>query len=329
MASAKPYLFLDKMKTSVVIPLYNKEKSILRAINSVLHQSEQDFELIVVNDGSSDQSAALVANLSDHKKIRLINQDNAGVSAARNRGIIEAKSELIAFLDADDEWHPDFLKTILEMKSQFPDGSVFSTLYSVQEQTGELTLPNVAPFFESGYRGFIENYLNVIRSVLPFDSSSFAVTKKAFQEIGGFPVGINFGEDVDTFIRLSMRHKIVYINKSLAIYHCDAENRAGDLYYPSMNEYYPVKNLVQMVRAGEIPKHLRQSAIEYIAKSQLSLANSHLYYGNPRQARELIHSCSGTKIFFKKWIVLYLYTFIPPDILMLLIKIKNISRECI
>mgnify|MGYP000079277661 CR=1 FL=1 len=84
------------MKISVVIPLYNKEKYVKRAINSVLNQTYQEFEIIVINDGSSDNSEAKVKEINDNR-IKLITQENAGVSAARNRGIKEAKYELIAF----------------------------------------------------------------------------------------------------------------------------------------------------------------------------------------------------------------------------------------
>ena len=88
---------------SVVIPLYNKEKQIKRTLQSVLTQTFQDFEIVIVNDGSTDNSTIEVEKIKD-SRIRLIHQENAGVSAARNKGIEEAKYELIAFLDADDEW---------------------------------------------------------------------------------------------------------------------------------------------------------------------------------------------------------------------------------
>ena len=85
---------------SVVIPLYNKEKQIRKTLQSVLTQTFQDFEIVVVNDGSTDNSAIEVEKVKD-PRIRLIHQQNAGVSAARNKGIEEARYELIAFLDAD------------------------------------------------------------------------------------------------------------------------------------------------------------------------------------------------------------------------------------
>lgn len=311
------------MKVSVVVPLYNKENSILRAVNSVLAQSEQDFELIVVNDGSTDGSVSVAAGISD-KRIRIIHQENSGVSAARNRGVTEARSDLVAFLDADDEWLPGYLETILKLHSQFPDASVFGTLYVFQDQGGELQTPKTAPLFENGYFGIMDNYLEVLRVGLPFNSSSFAVTKKAFCKINGFPLGISYGEDVDTWIRLSLQYKIVYTNTALAIYHRDAENRASDTYEPIIAEYYPVKNLVHLLKNRKVPLYLKQSAIEYVAKYQLEFANFQLYNGRPVQARLLIQTCSGTKKYFKKWIFLYISTLIPTAILQRLIKIKHV-----
>jgi hypothetical protein len=187
-----------------------------------------------------------------------------------------------------------------------------------------LSLPKTAHLFETGYRGVLENFLEIIRIGLPFNSSTFAVAKKAIDEIGGFPMGIKFGEDVDLWIRLSLKHKIAYMNRSLAIYHQDAENRACDLYYPLMDEYFPVKTVIQMLKNREVPNHQRQPALEYIAKSQLELANSYLHYGNMTEVRKIIHTCSGTRIYIKKWFFLYLCSFIPPLVLRFMIKGKNV-----
>lgn len=97
---------MNDIAFSIVIPLYNKEKSITTTINSVLNQTCGDFELIIVNDGSTDTSLEIVQSIKD-ERIRIINQKNGGVSSARNQGIIEAKFDWIAFLDADDLWEKD------------------------------------------------------------------------------------------------------------------------------------------------------------------------------------------------------------------------------
>lgn len=308
---------------SVVIPLYNKEKHIQRAIKSVLAQTVQDFELIIVDDGSTDGSYEAANKIYD-PRIRFIRQENRGVSAARNRGVSEAKYDWVAFLDADDEWLPEFLETMLKLQSQFPEASAYSSLYSRAEKSGKLTTPDVSRFFPRGYQGYIENFLNIIRTVLPFNMSSFVVRKEAFQSVGGFPLGVKYGEDVDLFIRISLIYKIAYANDSLVIYHQEAENRACDLYYPSLNEYYPVIDLINMKKRAEIPDHFEQSANEYVAKHQLSLARSYLSIGNPQRARELIVSCFGTKIYLRKWLFLYFCSFLPASILKSIIHFRKI-----
>ena len=108
---------------SVAIPLYNKRREIARTIQSVFDQTFQQFEILVIDDGSTDGGADIVAQIGD-PRVRLIRQANAGVSAARNHAISEAKTELIAFLDADDEWKPGFLAAIWDLRERFPEAGL-------------------------------------------------------------------------------------------------------------------------------------------------------------------------------------------------------------
>jgi len=116
----------DVPAVSVVIPLYNKGPHIARALNSVLAQTFQDFEVIVVDDGSTDDGAEVVRGVDD-PRIRLIQQENRGVSAARNRGIEAARAELIAFLDADDEWLAEHLETIIRLRRNALEVGIYAT----------------------------------------------------------------------------------------------------------------------------------------------------------------------------------------------------------
>ena len=118
------------MKISVVIPLYNKARYVVRAVNSVLSQSYNDFELIIVNDGSTDGGERLISDIKD-PRLHLVNQSNAGVSAARNRGINEAAADHIAFLDADDEWKKGFLESMLNLHSKHPNAGLFASAYEI------------------------------------------------------------------------------------------------------------------------------------------------------------------------------------------------------
>lgn len=203
---------------SVVIPLYNKEKSIAATLQTVLNQTFTDYEIVIVNDGSTDNSVAEVEKVQD-ARIRLIHQQNGGVSAARNRGIEEAKGELIAFLDADDEWKPEYLATQYNLFQKYPECSVFACNYEFHDTEGTVmpTVIHKLPFV--GETGILTNYFEVAScSTPPICSISIMVKKNVMQAIGGFPIDIKSGEDLLTWARLAYRYKIAFSRKVCACY---------------------------------------------------------------------------------------------------------------
>lgn len=203
---------------SVVIPLYNKEATIDRAIRSVLNQTVQDFEIIVVNDGSTDNSASVVESISD-PRIHLINQNNQGVSTARNRGIAKAQHELIAFLDADDEWLPEFLETIRKIVIRYPDCGLYATSYFLHAPYGKQD-PAIVNCIPDAFVGILENYFEiVVSSHPPVWSSATCARKSALTQIGGFPIGVKSGEDLLTWARIAIKNNIAYSSDCCAIYH--------------------------------------------------------------------------------------------------------------
>jgi len=204
---------------SIVMPLFNKEKEVCRAVQSVLNQTVRDFELLVVNDGSTDKGPHLVRKMND-PRIRLIEQRNSGVSAARNRGIEEARAEIVAFLDADDEWLPNFLFTINKLWSHYPHCSVFATNYLHRNVNGFLMPTILRGLPKAPWEGVLEDYFKVAsHSDPPISSSAVAVVKEALASIGGFPVGVTTGEDLLTWARLASRYKIAYSTQPAAIFH--------------------------------------------------------------------------------------------------------------
>lgn len=208
---------------SVVMPLYNKEREVARAIRSVLAQTFSEFELLVVDDGSSDGGSVIVTACGD-PRIRMVRQENAGVSAARNRGITEARADLIAFLDADDEWLPEFLETILRLRENFPGCRVYATRYFLC-YAGHEERAAVVKMDEPGFQeGLLTNYFQVAsHSDPPLWSSAVAVDKAAILDTGGFPVGVIAGEDLLTWARLVARFDIAYCTTPLARFYAPME----------------------------------------------------------------------------------------------------------
>lgn len=203
---------------SVVIPLYNKEKSISSTLRTVLNQTFSDYEIVIVNDGSTDGSVEEIEKVQDDR-IRLVHQPNAGVSAARNRGIEEAKGDLIAFLDADDEWKPEYLATQYHLFQKYPECSVFACNYEFRDVSGKVTptLIHKLPFV--GEDGILSNYFEVAScSHPPICSISVMVKKQVMQAIGGFPLGIKSGEDLLTWARLAVNGMIAYSKRPLAVF---------------------------------------------------------------------------------------------------------------
>jgi len=203
---------------SIVIPLYNKEKSVANTLSTVFNQTFQDFEVVIVDDGSTDNSVAEVLKIQD-SRIRLFHQANAGVSAARNKGIAEAKYDYIAFLDADDEWYPDYLQEQVNLINNYPECSVFACDYQFRNHKGELkqTKINKVPF--SSQTGILTNYFEVAScSHPPLWTSAVMVKKDAVLSVNGFPVGIRSGEDLSTWARLAIRYFIAYSRRILPIY---------------------------------------------------------------------------------------------------------------
>ncbi len=207
---------------SVIIPLYNKAASVGRTLRAVLAQTYGDFEVVVVDDGSTDGGADVVRSVGDGR-IHLVSQANAGVSAARNRGVREARGEFVAFLDADDEWFPDYLEAQHCLTQKYPQCAVFATSYAIRPAGGE-DAPAVLrrlPF--EGEDGVLTNYFEVAAcSHPPLWTSAVMVRRAAMDAIGGFPVGIRSGEDLLTWARLAVRYDIAYCRRPLAVFVNDA-----------------------------------------------------------------------------------------------------------
>ena len=207
---------------SVVVPLYNKRNSIIKTIQSVLRQTVSDFELIVVDDGSTDNSLAVVKAVND-ERIRVIPKDNGGVSSARNVGIKAAKSEFVALLDGDDIWDKTFLEEQLKLIEAFPEAAMWGVNYAFVK--GDNCTP-CDQGMGDGFRGYVENYFCTSHNDL-FCSSSVVIRRDIFEKVGYFDERISASEDLDMWYRIILHNPVVYYDKVLAYYNQNAENRVA------------------------------------------------------------------------------------------------------
>ena len=214
---------------SIIIPLHNKEEYIVNTVESVLNQSFIEFELLIIDDGSTDNSKELVKNIKDNR-IKLISIDNSGVSIARNTGIKNAKSDWIAFLDADDWWEKTFLEEIYKTINKHPQHKIFASGRS-------RVFKEHIERYEHGYlpkEGTTNNinYFKVISKYLPLINASNTVIKKShFFERGFFRKGQLNHEDHDLWMRLCINEEVVFVNKNLSFYRKDHENSASKNLY--------------------------------------------------------------------------------------------------
>ena len=299
----------DNPEVSVVIPLFNKGRYIARAINSVLAQTFQDFEVIVVDDGSTDDGAVVVKGFDD-PRIQLIQQENRGVSAARNRGIEAARAELVAFLDADDEWLPGFLETVMRLRSKFPRAGAYATAYFIQYYR-HIQEADIKYLPSKPWEGIIPRFFQVAARSEPITSSSVCIPKNTFDMIGVFAIGKWWGEDTEMWGRIALHYHIAFSRKPGAIYHYGAANRA--------NERIKVETEHPFIKTGldyiqGIEKNISTTELddlrEYLEVIKLKIVSRSLKSGNPKFARKVLKECK-TKNFRKEKNILTVISFLP------------------
>ena len=216
---------------SVVIPLYNKQESIVSTLQSVLAQTYTDYEVVIVDDGSTDNSAQVVEDFinslpREGQGIGLVRKANGGVSSARNTGILEAKGEYIAFLDGDDLWDKKYLETLHQLICDYPDATIYG-IGCAQIMDGEV-LPQTKSLNTT--RGYLEDVWKNYPGY--WTGSSSSSSRAHLIEIGMFDTRMTHGEDLDVWWRLLLRGKGAFDSTVLAYYCQDAENRAMNRVIP-------------------------------------------------------------------------------------------------
>ena len=217
-------------RISVIIPLWNKRAEVGAAIASVLAQTVAPLEVVVVDDGSTDGSDAVVEAFTS-PLVRLIRQPNAGVSAARNRAIGEARGEWVALLDADDEWRPEFLEKVSLLSLECPDCRAYGTGFDVRDAQGRLTR-GATP----AVRGRVDYFAEAMSRYVLIPSAA-VLHRQTVHELGGFPEGMRLGEDQYLWTKLARTAPVGFLPEPLVIYSRAAQNRSAAVYRPEQTTF--------------------------------------------------------------------------------------------
>ena len=277
------------MRFSVVIPLYNKENCIRKTLESVKKQRFKDYEVIVVDDGSTDRSLEEAEKMKC-ENISIIRQQNQGVSVARNTGILHAQGEYIAFLDADDEWEPGYLETICHLTENYPKSDMYVTAYRIDMGNGnEHYSARLTPA-----EGCLESYWLTYQYAYDFVwTSATVIRKSAVLKAGLFRPGEKIGQDLDLWSRVARNNpKVAYSSEVCVNYHRMAEANA--------------RTRVKVAKADAFIKNLEEE-LENPARSKAELAMiQHKYNmkmtvyiytsilaGNKAEAREAMKRWKG------------------------------------
>lgn len=296
----------NKPTFSVVIPLYNKEKHIRRAIDSVLNQDYKDFNIIIIDDGSSDSSREIVENYKD-TQIKYFRQENQGVSIARNNGIKYSSGDYIALLDADDEWTKTHLSDILTMIKKYPNSGIYATAYMIVDEKGlkkKLWEDEGNSIYPIDF--FKETYPD---KKLPITASSVCIPKDMFIKYGFFQENHPRGEDLDLWARIALFEEVIFYRKSSSIYYKNSENRSIQKInieeYPFINTYknlsYNDKNLTTKIYVKE-----------FVAMQQFIRSKVYIFSNQGMRARKVLLK-TRTKIQKIKWLYLFFISFLPLD----------------
>lgn len=312
------------MTVSVVIPLFNKARHIERAVRSVLAQSYENFELVVVDDASTDGSGEIVKSIAD-PRVRVVTQENRGECGARNRGIEESRHDRIAFLDADDEWFPRFLETVLGLWARHPEAGMCATAYCLG-YADRLERPAFVGCPEERIGGLIPDYFESCLGPQPVTSSSVLIPRRVLEEIGRFPSGVRAGGDLHTWTRIALRYRVAWSPVEGAVYHLSADNRVSQSVL-EVSDLVLAQPIEEYLDGNLQPASPREGIVEYLNSQRLRLAFVCCLQGRRPWALALLKKTQGTKRFGARRRRVQALALIPSPLLRVALRSKAVFRR--
>lgn len=299
---------------SIIIPLYNKAPYIEKAIRSVTAQSCHDYELIIVDDGSTDGGDQIAVRLCEEAGGRLIRQHNSGVSITRNNGVMAAKYDYIAFLDADDWWDPDYLLKMKHLIELYPDAGIYSCGYYIYKPGGvRKARIGVDADFSKGLINYFQVYAKTLE--MPVWTGAVILKKHIFISENGFNSKLKLGEDFDLWVRISLSYPVVFLHEYLAYYNqeVDPGNRAiGYKFYKP--EEHMIFTDYSSLKENKDFVFLFELLALYILKTYRA------YGKNKRETQNIIKNINWHNHSLKDYLYYHLY---PPALLRFQINLKR------
>lgn len=308
---------MQEIYFSIVIPLYNKERYIFNTIKSIQKQTYPYFEILIVNDGSTDRSLDIVKSITD-TRIRILTQENQGVSIARNNGIFNAKYQYIAFIDADDCWHEKYLEYMSIIINKYPNVMALGVEYT----RFILDNKNIENIEVIDHLVVIKDYFDyLIKHGHCLTASSTIINKNLFEKIGNFPEKLKNWEDLDMWGRVGMVTDIMFLNVPLVLYNkvegsgsCNLSNLHAPI-IDNPNYYIDKFN----IRGNKLTSYR-----EYVAQMGMySIYESYLINRKKIKALKNILKYRYTKLYKKRFISIIIQFIISPELFNLLMTIKK------
>ena len=292
---------LKKPMFSIVIPLYNKEAFIEDSLNSVINQTFKNFEIIVVNDGSTDNSLKIVESFSD-PRLKVFTKENGGVSAARNYGIAMSQNEYVALLDADDNWEIGFLNEMKELIEKYPTCGLYACAYNRVTASKTIIDGNKVP------EGIEDDFFRVILQHRVPMSSAVVVRREIFEDVGGFPVGMFGGEDNYTWCKIANKYEVAFTPKVLANY-----NLANDTSFERNGKMdYCKESWFDFYQEGNFYRN------EFVAKKAIQAGIRYAFGAPQTKSIEIEKLTRFTVLSKKSWKYLFFLNRLPRNGLALL-----------
>lgn len=252
---------------TVVIPVYNGEKTVRETIDSVLNQTFQDWELIIINDGSTDKTLEIIGSIKD-ERIKVFNYPNAGLAASRNRGISLAKGEYISFIDADDLWTPDKLEVQLKALQENPQAVVAYSWTDIIDESSQIIRAGSYITFNG------DVYANLLLMNFISNGSNVLIRTEALKEVGKFDESLKSGEDWDMWLRLATRYQFVAVDKPQILYRMSGNSMSANLWRMEEESMQVIE--LAFDRAPASLQHLKPSSkgnvYKYLAFKALDLS---------------------------------------------------------